>query len=198
MSVKGMPHLIESNAHLNSDPETTPYIATDFIKGQTLRAWRAAESRVELNVAVATIRTLLATLRECYAAGYVHRDVKPDNITVVNGDPAQPVLLDFGLSYHETSEINFATEHGQEIGNRFLRLPELSAGSPNKQDQRSDLSFAAGILFYILTGDHPHQPQDAEGRLPHQRSQALAILHDVAGVRYARLASLFDNAFAPK
>ena len=196
-SVGGVPSLIESNAHLHKSTDIDPYIATDFIEGPTLRLWREGQSRVELEVAVATTRSLLTTLRECHAVGCVHRDVKPDNIILVGADPARAMLLDFGLNFHETPQIDFVTEHGQEIGNRFLRLPELSAGSSIKQDQRSDLSFAAGVLFYMLTGKHPDLLQDAEGRLPHQRSQALAMLQDVGGVRYARLAALFDNAFAP-
>ena len=107
------------------------------------------------------------------------------------------MLLDFGLNFHGAPDIDFDTEHLQEIGNRFLRLPELSSGSFLKQDPRSDLSFAAGILFYMLTGMHPDLLQDAEGRLPHQRSGALPALQRIGGVRYARLASLFNNAFAP-
>ena len=196
--VEGVPHLIESNAHRHKDAEIVPYIAIDFIMGPTLHKWREEQHRVDLSVAVVTTRSLLTTLRECHAAGCVHRDVKPDNIILVGADPARVMLLDFGLNFHKTPDIDFATERWQEIGNRFLRLPELSAGSFLKQDPRSDLSFAGGILFYMLTGMHPDLLQDADGRLPHQRSQALAILQDIGDVRYARLASLFDNAFAPQ
>ena len=195
--VGGVPHLIESNAHRHRDFQTEPYIVTDFITGPTLREWREAQPHVDLNTAITTTRSLLTTLRECHSAGFVHRDVKPNNIILVDADPARVMLLDFGLNFHSAPDIDFATEHLQEIGNRFLRLPELSAGSPLKQDPRSDLSFAAGILFYMLTGMHPDLLQDAEGRLPHQRRQALAVLQDIGRVRYARLASLFDNAFAP-
>ena len=196
--IGGIPHLIESNAHRHRDSEIEPYIATDFIMGPTLRKWREARPHVDLNIAVATARSLLSTLSECHTSGCVHRDVKPDNIILVGANPAQAMLLDFGLNFHETPDIDFATEHGQEIGNRFLRLPELSANSLLKQDPRSDISFAVGILFYMITGKHPDLLQDAEGRLPHQRSHALAVLQDVGGVRYTRLASLFDNAFAPQ
>ena len=195
--VGGIPRLIESNTHRHENVGSEPYLATDFIVGPTLRSWRESQTRVELEVAVATTRALLSTLSECHTKRCVHRDVKPDNIILAKGDPTRPMLLDFGLSFHDTPEINFETERGQEIGNRFLRLPELSAGSFDKQDPRSDLSFAAGILFYMLTGLHPDVLQDAEGRLPHQRSQAVAILQNVSGVRLLRLASLFDNAFAP-
>ncbi len=196
--VDGIPHLIESNAHRHKNANFEPYIATEFIIGPTLRNWRESQSRVELDIAVATTRSLLSTLRGCHVAGCVHRDVKPDNIILVDADPSRPMLLDFGLNIHDASKTDFETEHGQEIGNRFLRLPELSAGSSLKQDPRSDISFAAGILFYMLTGQHPDILQDAEGRLPHQRSQSIVILQNTAGIQYKHLASLFDNAFAPQ
>src|SRR5260221_155279 len=196
--IQVIPGLIESNAHQHENAEFEPYLATEFIEGPTLREWRAAQNRVELTVAIAITRSLLQTVRNCHAARCIHRDIKPDNIILIEADPAGPALLDFGLNFHVTAEISFETQQGQEIGNKFLRLPELSAGSLLKQDSRSDLSFAGGILFYLLTGQHPDVLQDGEGRLPHQRSQALAILQNVAGTRCSRLLSLFDSAFAPK
>lgn len=196
--VPGVPALIESNAHRHKHATVEPYIATEFIRGPTLRTWRKAQSRVDLPVAAVIARVLLSTLRDCHRAGCVHRDVKPDNIILADADPTKVALLDFGLNFHDAPDIDFRTEHWQEIGNRFLRLPELSAGSFLKQDPRSDLSFVSGILFYVLTGEHPDVLQDAEGRLPHQRRRALAVLHDVAGIRHARLAALFDSTFTPQ
>ena len=193
----GIPRLIESNAHRWETPEVTPYIATEFIEGPTLRRWREAEPHVELDAAVETTRALLIVLRACHADRVVHRDIKPDNIILANGDTRHPMLLDFGLSYQEIDGIDFATERWQEMGNRFLRLPELSAGSLLKQDPRSDISFAAGILFYILTGKHPDVLQDSEGRLPHQRPETMPLLEQVAGSRVSRLLALFDSTFDP-
>lgn len=194
----GIPRLIESNAHRWEDAEVEPYIATEFIEGPTLSRWREAQTHVALGTAIETARQLLTILSACHAGGVVHRDVKPDNIILAEGDPGHPVLLDFGLNYHDIEGIGFATEHGQEIGNRFLRLPELSAGSPLKQDPRSDLSFVAGILFYLLTGQNPDVLQDAEGRLPHQHPEKYAILQQAVGSGLPLLLSLFDNAFAPQ
>ena len=193
----GIPRLIESNAHRWGDAESEPYIATDFIEGPTLRRWREAQAYVALRTAIRTARQLLTILNACHASGVVHRDVKPDNIILADGDPSRPVLLDFGLSYHESEDDGFATEDGQEVGNRFLRLPELSAGSLLKQDPRSDLSFVAGILFHMLTGQNPDMLQDAEGRLPHQRREQNATIQQAAGDRIRRLLSVFDSAFAP-
>ena len=194
----GIPRLIESNAHQWENTGIEPYIATEFIEGPTLRRWQEAQDRFELDTAIETTKKLLAILSACHAGDVVHRDVKPDNIILANGDPGRPVLLDFGLNYHEIEGFAFDTEYGQEVGNRFLRLPELSAGSPLKQDPRSDLSFVAGILFYMLTGQNPDVLQDAEGRLPHQRREAHARLRQTAGTTLPRLLVLFDSAFAPQ
>ena len=198
VTVRGIPRLIETNAHLWKDAALEPYMVTEFIEGPTLRQWREGRQRVSLHDAVGVTRELLAILKACHDEDLVHRDVKPDNIILADGDPGRPVLLDFGLSFRKDSEIDFATEDGQEIGNRFLRLPELAAGSPLKQDVRSDLSFAGGILYYLLSGKHPYILEDAEGRLPHQRDKPLAILQGAAGAQLPRLLSVFDKAFAPR
>lgn len=195
-AIDGIPRLVESNAHRHGDPAFEPYIVTEFVTGPTLTTWRAANVPL-VDEALAVTRRVLGILRDCHAQGCVHRDVKPDNIILRDGDPSGACLLDFGLSYHEAAEADFRTEDGQEVGNRFLRLPELSAGSALKQDPRSDLSFAGGILFFLLVGRHPDLLQDAEGRLPHQRSSALAALQSIAGFRLSRLVAFFDIAFEP-
>lgn len=195
--IDGIPRLIESNAHRHGDLAFEPYIVTEFVTGPTLTKWRATHVP-SVDEAIAITRRLLGILRDCHAQGCVHRDVKPDNIIVPEDGPSSACLLDFGLSYHEAADPDFSTEDGQEVGNRFLRLPELSAGSALKQDHRSDLSFAGGILFFLLVGRHPDVLQDGEGRLPHQRSAALTKLQSVAGPHFARIVTFFDTAFEPK
>lgn len=195
-AIDGIPRLVESNAHRHGDPVFEPYIVTEFVTGPTLTAWRATNAP-SMDDAVAVTRRVIKILGDCHAQGCVHRDVKPDNVILQDADPSRACLLDFGLSYHDVADPDFRTEHGQEVGNRFLRLPELSAGSMLKQDPRSDLSFAGGILFFLLVGSHPDVLQDAEGRLPHQRGLALASLQSAAGSRLSRLIAFFDTAFEP-
>ncbi|ESY16956.1 protein kinase [Mesorhizobium sp. LNJC394B00] len=196
--IANVPRLLESNAHRHADAGYVPFLVTDFIEGSTLAEWRAQQTQVTLATGVELTCRLLDILAACHAKSLVHRDVKPDNIILENNDPARPWLLDFGLNHHEMPDADFTTEDGQEVGNRFLRLPELSAGSRLKQDPRSDVSFAGGILFYVLTGHHPNVPQDGEGKLPHQRSVDHALLQAGTGDRYQRLAAIFDHTFAPR
>ncbi|PKO30871.1 MAG: hypothetical protein CVU36_08225 [Betaproteobacteria bacterium HGW-Betaproteobacteria-9] len=107
------------------------------------------------------------------------------------------MLLDFGLSYKDGVAGTLNTEHGQEMGNRFLRLPELSVGSTGKRDERSDLAFVGGILFYVLTGTVPAMLQDAEGKMPHQRTEAVVQLSSLAGSTTQKLLNFFDRCFNP-
>lgn len=198
MRVLGVPRLIESNAHHHADLQFEPYIVTEWIEGPTLTKWRLGQTSVSLAVAVDMTIRLTSILDGCHGEGVVHRDIKPDNIILKGSEPGQPWLLDFGLNHHDMPEIDFRTEDWQEVGNRFLRLPELSAGSLLKQDPRSDVSFVAGILFFLLTGQHPGLLEDQDGKLPHRRPAVLASIQAAAGDRLMRLAALFDRAFAPR
>lgn len=193
--INGIPRLIESNSHRHTEQCCVPYLVTEFIEGVTLRSWLDSQSEVSIESAVQITLRLLDILQACHAQGCVHRDIKPDNIIVEFSDPDRFWLLDFGISYHDLTDIDFQTEDWQEVGNRFLRLPELSAGSRSKQDPRSDICFAAGILFYLLTGEHPDVLEDGEGRLPHQRLNAVTKLHRFGSPMASRLQSFFDDAF---
>lgn len=195
LSVLNVPRLIESNAHLYKDDSITPYIVTEYIEGHTLREWRAVSGDISLETAVLMTNSLLNTVKECHIQGHIHRDIKPDNILVRKNSLTDLVLIDFGLGINNSEVASFSTEDGQELGNRFLRLPELAPGSSGKQDFRSDLSFVGGIFFYLLTGRHPDQLYDAEGRLPHQRERNKS-LQGIAKENFFKLTTFFDSAFA--
>ena len=133
-----------------------------------------------------------------HASGLVHWDVKPDNTIPADGNPGRPVLLDCGLNFHRAAKKDL--EENRE-GNcatvscvyRNSRRAALSNKIPH-----SDISFAAGILCFLLTSQHPHVLQDAEGRLQHQRSEALGVLKCVSSSILNRLLAFFGRAFAPQ
>ena len=170
VTARGIPRLIESNAHRWDEVEAEPYIVTDFIEGPTLRQWRENRERVEPDEAIDATRELLAILSKCHEAGLVHRDVKPDNIILADDDPGRPILLDFGLSFRKGSDIDFETEHGQEVGNRF------SAGS------------APGSLLRALA------LVDGRGIGRHQGVQPAEAVHQIASLEpCGKLAGLGVN-----
>ena len=75
----------------------TAYIVMDFVEGESLgavlvRAGTLAQSEIE-----DFLFPLLEGLAAVHAAGFLHRDIKPDNI-YIRADNGQPVLLDFGAA----------------------------------------------------------------------------------------------------
>jgi serine/threonine-protein kinase len=174
------------------------FLITEFIEGPTLTELVASGGPLSFEDAAIVVPRLLSAIAYCHSNGWVHRDIKPDNIILRASSLEAPTLLDFGLGYKDQVLADFATEHGQELGNRFLRLPELSAGSPLKQDLRSDLAFIGGILFYLMTATAPSVLLDAEGRMPHQRSAATVSLRGAFKGSLPELLGLFDRAFSGK
>jgi len=192
-----IPRLLASNAHNHADPDYKLFLVTEFIRGPTLSKRIEDGGPLSWKDGSTLTLELLRAVVYIHANEWVHRDIKSDNIILRDGEVAAPVLLDFGLSYKEGVVDALNTEHGQEIGNRFLRLPELSIGSTSKRDERSDLAFVGAILFYVLTGVLPATLQDADGNMPHQREVALAKLSAVAGATTPRLLDFFDRCFNP-
>jgi serine/threonine-protein kinase len=194
LAISGVPRLVETNAHQYLDKSYNLYLATEFIEGQTLaRAVQAGD--VSHTAAVEILVALCNVLRQAHGANVFHRDIKPDNIILQpQGDNVTPCLLDFGTAHIGQSDSKFRTELGQEVGNRFLRLPEYGAGSENKYDARSDITLCAGILFFMLARTSPRVLQDHDGHYPHQRPRERTILV-ASGLTAGRLLAFFDVAF---
>lgn len=138
----------------------------------------------------------MQTLEYCHSNEIVHRDIKPNNIILRDNRLDEPFLVDFGLSFNKSEDDVLRTDTAGELGNRFLRLPELSANSAVKRDPRSDVTFCAAILLFCLTAVVPGLLIDHESMRPHQRGDCLELLAraiDDDGRR--RLLYIFDTAF---
>ncbi|GGA15305.1 protein kinase [Okeania sp. KiyG1] len=139
---------------------------------------------------------LLDILEYCHQRDIVHRDIKPDNIIIRNNDITTPVLIDFGLSFNKEDDTSL-TPTGQDIGNRFLVLPEHKRESGLQRDERSDITQVCGILFFVITGKEPRHHLDERGNKPHQNQrqeiqQNLSILPQHI---LSKINRVFDRAF---
>lgn len=191
-----IPSLIESNSQFHSDLNYKLYIAMEFVDGQTLTHLIEKEGSLAPSLAASITLDLINTIEYCHSQGWVHRDIKPDNIML--DDHNNPILLDFGLAYKEDVTPDFSTEPGQEIGNKFLRLPELMMYSPVKQDLRSDLSLIGAIYFYLLTGEVPVSVRDEKGFMPHQRKDAVEKIKEKLPNSHTQVRAFFDKVFPEK
>jgi len=189
-----LPRLIESNADEWRDRKRNLYLVLEAIDGPTLAEQVRSRGPLSPTDATAFVSVVLQTLEYCHNNDVVHRDIKPANVMLRTSDPRDAVIVDFGLSFNsDDRDLSDLTRVNEEIGNRFLRLPEHSTGG---RSPVADITQAAGLLLFALTGDEPRVLIDDEGLKPHQRLHSRnALSATLTTGQFRRLQSVFDREF---
>jgi Protein kinase domain len=131
------------------------YIAMAYVEGSDLKTLLAEEGPLPLRRALRIIGQIGSALDAAHARGLVHRDVKPANILVGDGDRAY--LSDFGVVKELSS--NGMTRTGTFVGTIEYCAPEQIEG--RAVDGRADVYALACVLFECLTGEPPfHRPSE--------------------------------------
>lgn len=195
LNVSGVPKILDDNTAHYKERETRLYVVMEWIEGPRLQDV-VSGGPLGLDEAIPAAVCLASILQKCHSAGIVHRDVKPDNVILRNGKLSDLVLVDFGLARQQDSEVtvDFGTSQGEDMGSRFLRLPEAAPGM-HAMDERSDITSLVGVLFYMITGVAPRQLEDSKGSAPHEALAdkiPSAVRNDK---RWPRLSRVFRTAF---
>jgi serine/threonine-protein kinase len=125
------------------------FLVMERVVGTSLAAL-LAEGALPVADAVAVARQILAGIGHAHAHGYVHRDLKPDNILLV-GERVK--VIDFGLCkpMDEDTSVGLTTK-GTVFGSPPYMSPEQALGK--QLDGRSDL-YAIGIILYEMIEGAP-------------------------------------------
>lgn len=144
-------------------PDGTFFLVMEYVEGRTLRDALDSES-LEPARALRIARGIASGLHAAHAAGIVHRDMKPENVMLVerDGDADFVKLLDFGIAKVESTlgaspaaGASPLTRVGSIMGTPDYMSPEQALGQP--VDGRTD-QYALGImLFEMLTGTRPFE-----------------------------------------
>jgi len=145
-------------------PEGIIYLAMEFIEGQALTDLIEKEGALEPRRAATILKQAADGLAAAHDLGMVHRDIKPDNIMIVQGRDGSDVVkvVDFGIAKavqgDDTSQK--VTKTGLVVGTPEYMSPEQLAG--DKLDGRSDIYSLALVLYRMLTGVLPFQADSAQ------------------------------------
>jgi serine/threonine-protein kinase len=141
------------------DADQGPYLVMEYLRGQTLRDRMRTAGPLPVPTALQVAAQVLLALIHAHEKGIVHRDIKPDNVFILNqsGVGMQIRVLDFGIARMvHSSHVDRAatlTHPGAILGTPRYMSPEQLAGQ--QIDARSDLYSAALVVFETLTGTLP-------------------------------------------
>jgi hypothetical protein len=130
----------------------TAYVVMDYEQGQPLRDWLPGHAPVDEAVLKRMFLPLLDGLAVVHDAGVLHRDIKPANIYVRDGDGSL-VLLDFGAARQSAGVVSRSLTSVITPG----YAPFEQYHTSGDQGPWTDLYALAGVLYWLVTGQKPHE-----------------------------------------
>lgn len=130
-------------------PDGRPYLAMPLLDGETLAA-RLRRGPLPASTAIRYFGILARAVHALHAAGMVHRDVKPENVMIVDD---APVLLDFGIARDIDDDTTTTTAEGRVRGTPAYMAPERFFGVG--ASVRSDVYELGVVLYTMLVGRLP-------------------------------------------
>ncbi|MFJ3923754.1 Stk1 family PASTA domain-containing Ser/Thr kinase [Streptomyces sp. NPDC090022] len=125
------------------------YLAMEYVSGCTLRDVLRERGALQPRAALDILEPVLAALGAAHRAGFVHRDMKPENVLI--GDDGRVKVADFGL-VRSVDTVTSTT--GAVLGTVSYLAPEQIENGVT--DTRVDVYACGVVLYEMLTGTKPH------------------------------------------
>ena len=148
------------------EDKDNPYIIMEFFPSQNLKLRLMRKQEIIKERAHSIIEQAAAGLAHIGDKGWVHRDVKPDNILV--NSAAEVRIIDFALGQRIAKQTFFSRlfrKRGKTMGTRSYMSPEQIHGLP--LDQRADVYSFGATLYELVTGRPPFRA-NSPGELLHK------------------------------
>ncbi|TDD14840.1 serine/threonine-protein kinase [Nonomuraea diastatica] len=125
-----------------------PYVVTRFAPGRTLEDTVLAEGPLAARDLIRLAQGLCRALVAIHAADVIHRDFKPSNVMLVDGEP---LVIDFGIAHLVNA--TRLTQTGMFVGTPGYLAPEIIRDS--EITQAADVHAMASTVFFAATGAPP-------------------------------------------
>jgi eukaryotic-like serine/threonine-protein kinase len=137
-----------------------PYFVMELVSGVPITRY-CDDQRLAVRERLKLFADVCHAVQHAHQKGIIHRDIKPSNILVApeDGRPT-PKVIDFGIAKatnRPLTDRTLATEAGQLLGTPEYMSPEQAEMAGNV-DTRSDVYSLGAVLFELLTGTTPFEP----------------------------------------
>ena len=162
----------------SGEADGVPYYVMPYVDGESLRGRLEREPQHQLSLAEAirVAREIAVALAYLHDAGFVHRDVKPENVLLTAR--GEVLLADYGIAHAITAAAGEpVTSTGIAIGTPQYMSPEQ--GGADVVDGRSDIYSLGCVLYEMLMGEPPFTgstPQVVIARQMHEPPRSLRLI----------------------
>jgi len=131
------------------EANSTAYMVLEYEQGESLKAWWPQHANLSEPDLLALLQPLLAGIAAVHQAGYLHRDIKPDNIQARVGDGSL-VLLDFGSARQNSQLLQHDPANAVTPG--YAPIEQYDG---RDQGPWTDIYALGATLYWMITGQKP-------------------------------------------
>jgi len=154
------PHILA--LHDSGEADGFLFYVMPYVAGESLRQKLQREKQLAVEDALRITRDVASALGHAHARHVIHRDVKPENILLHEGEA---MVADFGIALAvSVAADERITETGLAVGTPAYMSPEQAAGE-RALDARSDTYSLACVLYEMLAGEPPYTGATARALL---------------------------------
>lgn len=157
-----------------------PFYVMDYVEGRDLSQRLAEEGQFKINEILPVFIQVCSALAHTHQKGIIHRDVKPENLLLLNVPPEtipSVKVVDFGIAKQSTEDrklLQQLTSKGEVFGTPYYMSPEQSLGE--RIDSRSDIYSLGCTLYEAVCGRPPFRGRNSvETMLMHQKEEPPAL-----------------------
>jgi len=169
------------------------YYVMPLVEGESLRQKLEREKQLSMSEAIRIATQVASALDHAHRHGIIHRDVKPENILLHEG---QAVVADFGIALAlQSAGVDRLTGTGLSLGTPQYMSPE-QVGGDRGVDARTDVYSLACVLYEMLAGQPPHTARTAQALMAKVVSEEPRPITDLRNRVPEHIAGALEQALA--